>query len=130
MRQEVINYLKSLKFNSYKVSEELPFSNSDTVMYLKNAKVIYVDADQYSTEVFIPVFNAVNVDAEVTTVRVFFSNDSKKTPSDYSDAVGKIRGIKDLGPQNGYFRSAVDITVEQDQDLSVTTFEFRFTKLS
>lgn len=130
MRQEVINYLKSQKFTSYKVSEELPFSNSDTTMYIKNAKVIYVDAEQYSTEVFIPVFNAVNVDAEITTVRVFFSNDSKKQPSDYSDAVSKIRGIKDLGPQNGYFRTSIDISVEQDQDLSVTTFEFRFTKLS
>ena len=130
MRQEVINYLKSQKFSNYKVSEELPFSNSDTVMYLKNPKVIYVDADQYSTEVFIPVFNAVNVDAEVTTVRVFFSNDSKKQPSDYSQVIETIKGIKALGPDNGFFRTSHDITVEQDQDLSVTTIEFRFTKLS
>lgn len=130
MRQEVINYLKSQKFASYKVSEELPFSNSDTVMYLKNPKVIYVDAEQYSTEVFIPVFNAVNVDAEITTVRVFFSNDSKKQPNDYSDAVSKIKDVKTLGPANGFFRTALDVSVEQDQDLSVTTFEFRFTKLS
>lgn len=130
MRQEVINYLKSQKFVSYKVSEELPFSNSDTVMYIKNPKVIYVDADQHSTETIIPVFNAVNVDAEITTVRVFFSNDSKKQPSDYSQVIEKVRNIKNLGPENGYFRTAIDISVEQDQDLTVTTFEFRFTKLS
>lgn len=129
MRTEVLDYLKSIKFATYAVSEELPFNNSGVQMYLKNAKRIYVDEDQYSVEEFMPVMNGYNVDAHVTTVRVFFSNDSKQLPKDYTQTVGYVRALKDLPEFREYFRRSVDILTEHDQDLMVTSFEFRFTKL-
>jgi len=127
MREEVLAYLKTIKFGSYSVSEELPFGNSGTVMYLKNPKKIYVDEDQYSVESFMPVMNGVDVEAHVTTVRVFFSNDSKQLPKDYSQTVGQIRAVKDQFMD--YFRREVTIDTNHEQDLMVTAFEFRFTKL-
>lgn len=128
MRQEIVNYLKSLKLGSYKVSDELPFSNSNTVLYLKNVKTIYVDTEDYSTEEFIAVFNA-SIDSEVTTVRVFFANDAKKPPSDYNQVLNSIKGAKNLANANGYFRSAVDVTTSIEGDLNITEVEIRFTKL-
>ena len=127
MRDEIKDYLKGIKFGSYSVSDELPFSNSGTVLYLKNPKRIYVDTDQYSTEVFMPVLNAVNIDAEVTIVRIYFSNDSKQLPKDYQQTIESIKGTKDIFTE--YFRKTTDISTEHVGDLLVTTIEFRFTKL-
>ena len=127
MRDEIKDYLKTIKFQTYTVSDELPFSNSGTVLYLKNPKRIYVDTDQVSNEVFIPVINGVNVDAEVTTVRVYFSNDSKQLPKDYQQTISMIKASKDLFTE--YFRRVVDINTEHEGDLLVTTIEFRFTQL-
>lgn len=128
MRTELLNYIKATKFTNFQATDELPFNNSGMEMYIKNPKRIYVDADQTAREVFIPVLNS-NIDAEVTTVRVFFSNDSKKLPSDYNQVTSFLLTAKDQvnGPE--YFRREVDLTTEQIQDLLVTTVEYRFTKL-
>ena len=128
MRSTVLAYLKGLKLGTYKMSEELPFSNSNTPLYLKNVKTVYIDTEDYSTEEFIAVFNA-SIDSEVTTVRVFFANDAKKNPTEYNLVVNSIKGAKNLANANGYFRSSVDVTTTFEGDLKITEFEFRYTKL-
>ena len=128
MRTELLDYIKARKFTNFTATEELPFNNSGMEMYIKNPKRIYVDADQTAREVFLPVLNS-NIDAEVTTVRVFFSNDSKKLPNDYNTVTDFLLSAKNLINSPEHFRREVDMTTEQIQDLIVTTVEYRFPKL-
>jgi biopolymer transport protein ExbD len=128
MREEFISYIKALKLKTFKVSEELPFSNSGTVMYLKNPKSIYVDEDQITTEEFLSVLNGSNIDAQITTVKVYLASDAKQQPTEYQTLVNAMRNAKTvLG--SAFFKKEVQVTTEFENDLQVTTFEYTFTNI-
>jgi hypothetical protein len=128
MRTEVIDYIKGQKFLNYQATDELPFNNSGTEMYLKNPKRFYVDVEQTSREEFLPVLNG-TIDSEVTTVRVFFSNDAKQLPKNYSAVVANLVNAKENIARPEHFRKTSQVTTEQIQDLTVTTIEYQFTKI-
>lgn len=130
MRTEILDYLKALKLKNYNVSDELPFSNSGTAMYLKNIKRIYLDLEQITTEPFIQLFGDYNIDSEVTSVRLYLSTDAKQLPSDYGTLVSQIRSAKNVPTELRYHRREVTNTTSFDNDLMITEFEFRFTKIS
>lgn len=130
MRTELLDYLKALKLKNYNVSDELPFSNSGTAMYLKNIKRIYLDLEQVSNEPFIQLFGDYNIDSEVTSVRLYLSTDAKQLPSDYSTLVSQIRNAKNVPTEVRYHRREVSNSTTFENDLMITEFEFRFTKIS
>lgn len=130
MRTELTNYFKGLKLKNFGISDELPFSNSAVVMYLKNPKKIYTDLKQVTSEQVIPVLGNHGIFAEVHTVRVFFSTDAKNLPSDYETVVDLLRAGKDVTTTAAYYRREVDTTTSFEGDLMVTELEFRFTKLT
>jgi hypothetical protein len=130
MRTELIAYFKSLKLKNFGVTDELPFSNSATVMYLKNPKKIYTDLKQSTTEQVIAVLGNHGIFAEIHTVRVFFSTDAKNLPSDYETVVDQLRAGQDVTTATTYYRREVDTTTSFDGDLMITELEFRFTKLT
>ncbi len=129
MRTELLNYLKDQKFKNFNVSDELPFSSSNTAMYLKNPKRMYLDLEQVSTEPFINTFGA-GVDAEVYSVRLFFTTDAKQLPSDYSTVVDTIRSGRNVPTDLQFFRRQVTNSTSFEGDLMITEFEFSFTKLT
>ena len=129
MRSEIKDYIVGLKLKNYKVSEELPFSNSGVAVYLKNPKAVYVDDDQLSYEPFIPMLNGNDVESTVQTVRVYLTSDAKQQPSDYSTVVASIRNARYIAPSE-FFKRECDVSVSYENDLQVTEFEFRFTKLT
>lgn len=130
MRTEILAYLKGLKLTNYNVSDELPFSNSGTEMYLKNPKRIYVDLEQITSEPFLTLFGNYSIDSQVHSVRLYFSTDAKLLPSDYSNLVNLIRAGKTVTTSENYFRREVVNSTTFNNDLMVTEFEFRFTKLT
>jgi hypothetical protein len=130
MRDEILDYLKSLKLKNFNISDELPFSNSGTAMYLKNAKRVYVDLEQVTTEPFINLFGNYSIDSEIHSVRLYFSTDAKQLPSDYSTTVSGIRLAKSVTTSENYFRRDVTSSTSFENDLMITEFEFRFTKLT
>lgn len=130
MRAELLDYLKGLQLKNWNVSDELPFSNSGTVMYTKNIKRIYVDLEQIGNEPFIQLFGDYNIDSEVHSVRLYFSTDAKQLPSDYSQLVGQIRAGKNVTTSERFFRREVTNSTSFENDLMITEFEFRFTKLT
>lgn len=129
MRTELLNYLKDQKFKNFNVSDELPFSSSATALYLKNPKRIYVDLEQVSSEPLIPTFGN-SIDAEVHSVRLYFTTDAKQLPSDYSSVVSSIKAGKGITTDLQFFRRQVLNSTSYENDLMLTEFEFRFTKLS
>lgn len=130
MRTELLDYIRALKFKSFNVSDELPFSNAGTILYTKNIKRIYADLEQYTNEPFITLFGDYNIDSEVHSVRLYFSTDAKQLPSDYSTVVSEIRAAKNVPTTDKYFRRDVTSSTSFENDLMITEFEFRFTKLT
>lgn len=128
MREEFIELLKKLDIVSYKVSEELPFSNSNIPMYIKNVKYIYVDNEISTIETLIPIMSGVNVEVDIQTIRIYLSNDAKKLPPDYNTLVSLIKNTKEDITGNYYKRDCV-IENNYENDISVTTFEFKFYKI-
>ena len=130
MRDEILDYLKGLKLKNFNISDELPFSNSGTAMYLKNVKRVFVDLEQVTNEPFIQLLGSYNVDSELHSVRLYFSTDAKQLPSDYSQTVSDIRLAKGVTTAENYFRREVNSQTSFENDLMITEFEFRFTKLT
>jgi hypothetical protein len=129
MRAELLNYLKEQKFKNYMVSEELPFTSSNVALYLKNAKRIYVDVEQVTQEPFLQVFGT-SISADVHSVRIYFTTDAKQLPSDYNTVVSAIRSGKAVTISDKFFRREVTSQTTFENDVMLTEFEFRFTKLS
>lgn len=129
MRSELLAYLRDQKFKNFNVSDELPFTSSNTALYLKNTKRIYVDVEQASLEPFLQVFGT-PIDSEVFSVRLYFTTDAKQLPSDYNTVVSQIRSGKAVNSQERFFRREVTSQTTFENDLMVTEFEFRFTKLN
>lgn len=129
MRTELLDYLKEQKFRNFNVSDELPFSSSNTAMYLKNPKRIYADLEQITSEPLIPTFGT-SVDAEVYSVRLYLTTDAKQLPSDYSTVINAIRAGKNVTTDLQFFRREVTHSTSFESDVMITEFEFRFTKLS
>lgn len=130
MRTEILDYLKGLKLTNFNVSEELPYSTSGIAIYMKNLKRIYVDLEQVTNEPFIQLFGDYNVNSEVHSVRLYFTTDAKQLPSDYNSVVSDIRLGKNVTTTEAYFRRDVTSSTTFDNDIMITEFEFRFTKLT
>lgn len=130
MRTEILDYLKDLKLKNFNISDELPFSNSGTPLYLKNIKRLYVDLEQVTNEPFIQVFDNLNIDSEIHSVRLYFSTDAKQLINDYSTVVSAVRLAKNVTLNENFFRRDVTSSTSFENDLMVTEFEFRFTKLT
>lgn len=129
MRSEVLAYLETLDLGSYKLSRELPFSNSGVALPIKNAKRIYVDRSTVTTEPFIRVLGGRNIDNEIQTVRVTFANDSKNQPQDYDVVVQLVKGAKEHAAEPEHYERVARVETEFEGDLQVTTIELQFTKL-
>jgi hypothetical protein len=130
MRTEIIEYFKGLKLRNFGVSEELPFSNSDRSMYLKNAKKIYTSLPNKTVEPLLEVLGNHGVFQEVNVVNVFFTTDAKNLPSDYETVVDQLRNGRNVNTEDNFFRREVDVNTSFEGDLMVTELEFRFTKLT
>ena len=129
MRQEVLDYIQSLDLGSYTVSNELPWEESGTTLYTKNLKKIYVDIDQFEVDPLIVTFSGLNINNEVTVIRIFFANDAKNIPPTYSDVVQGLKSAKDIEVAQGFNRREALVSTTIEADRLVTEVELRFTKL-
>lgn len=128
MRSDIIDSIKSIDTLSYKVSQELPFLNAAQPLYLKNLKTIYVDEPKYNIIQLVSVMNGNNLDNELTTIKIILANDAKQQPKDYQLLLSELRNIKDtiIGD---YFRRECVIDNQYQNDVSITTLEYRLYKL-
>lgn len=130
MRTEILDYLKGLRLVNFNVSDELPYSTSGIAIYMKNLKRIYVDMEQVTNEPLIQLFGDYNVSSEVHSVRLYFTTDAKQLPTDYSTLIDSIRAGKNVPTAEKYFRREVSNQTSFENDIMITEFEFRFTKLT
>ena len=129
MRQLLIDYFGGLNLGGLTLSQELPFNSSNTPLYVKNAKKIYVDRTQYVTEPIVLTLDGLNVSNEIASVRVYFSADAKQLPPSYEDVLVDLRAGKDAIDVQGYQRRECLVNTSYQEDLMITELEYRFTKL-
>lgn len=129
MRTVVYNYIKALGLKSVNLSSELPYSTSDTELYQKNKKTIYVDVAQSTQEPGIDAFNGSGAVNETTTVSVYFVNDAKKLLSDYDNIVTQLKGARTAIGTEGYIQKLCQVSISYNEDAMLTTLEFSFRKL-
>jgi hypothetical protein len=130
MRTEIIEYLDDQNLGGFLLSRELPWSSSGEPLYTKNAKKIYVDKTQYSTDPLIATLDGLNITNTIFTVRLFFSNDAKQLPPSYDDLITTLRSAKDTSTITGVSRRDVVVSSAFEEDVLVTELEYRFTKLT
>jgi hypothetical protein len=130
MRTEILDYINTLNLGSFLISQELPWEESGTALYLKNLKKIYVDAPQYQNETLIAALNGLNINNETSIVRILFACDAKQTPANYDTLVTDLKSAKDITTIEGVRSRQCDVSTDIENDALVTTLEIRFTKIT
>lgn len=130
MRTEVLEYIQSLDIGGFNVSNELPWTESGTELYVKNLKKIYVDIDQIQVDPLILTFDRSNINNEITIIRIFFANDAKQVPANYSDVVAELKTAKDIEAAQGFTRRECQVSTALQADRLITTIELRFIKIT
>jgi hypothetical protein len=113
---------------TFAVSDELPWDNNGTPLYMSNLKRIYVDAAQSSQDAGFDVFNGGGSVDEITTVRVVFVTDAKQLPSNYESLVDLIKLARLESSTAGYIQRLCQVSTEFTGDKMTTEFEFSFRK--
>lgn len=129
MRTEILAYVQALNLGTVTVSTELPWTDNDVPLYLKNLKKVYVDIDNVTAEPFIQALNGVNISNEITSVRLYFACDAKVLLPNYEDIITVLKAARNIATITGVQRREVDVTTTTENDVLVTELEYRFTKL-
>lgn len=130
MRQEVIDYINSLPLGGYLSTEEIPWTDNGTPLYLKNLKKIYVDNAEYVSENLISTLGTLQINQETTSIRIYLANDAKTIPSNYDTLIEDLKAAKNITTIEGLHRREVDVNVTYENDIMVTELEVRFIKIS
>ena len=131
MRSGILTRLQSSFTTStvFRVSTELPWSQGDNPLYLKNLKTIYVDKPEQISSSLIDTLDYNGVDQIDQTLEVFLAVDAKNPPTQLDSAVSTILSAKDYtGVTN--FSNESDYTVEINNDIMTYTFEFRISSVN
>jgi len=130
MRTEILNYITAQTLAGFRVSDELPWDNNGTPLYMSNMKTVYVDLDQIEQNSVIDTLNGPSgaVD-EISTVSVYFVTDAKKLPTNYDTVVTAIRGARLATTITGVIERLCQVSTQFESDRVVTRFDFSFRKL-
>lgn len=130
MREDILNYIKTLSLGSFTVSDELPREEAGLMMYIKNPKRIYVEREQYSEEPLIQTLDGLDIHSEATTVSIYFTADAKTIPANYETLIQSLRLGKNVNTTAGYNNRVVEVQSDYINDLLVTQIDYTFSKLT
>jgi hypothetical protein len=127
MRAELLTAITSQisTLTQFSVSQELPWSQNGQSLFRKNMKKVYVDNASVEQTVLFPVLSGSDVFADLYTIPVYVVVDAKNPPSQTASMVSKILQARDSAAITAYDKEA-DYVVENDEDVTIYTFEFRF----
>jgi len=130
MRQEILDYINTVNLGTFFLSTELPWVDGGVPLYLKNLKKIYVDVVEFSNNPLISALNGLAINSETSIVRLYFACDAKTLPSNYEAVVTNLKAGKDITTIAGVNARECEVTTDLENDVLVTTLEYRFTKIS
>jgi len=128
IREDLITQITTnlSSYTAFKVSNELPFNASDTPLYEKNMKTVYVNEQFQDVTEYAPTFSQDVMQTE-TTVNAYLTTDAKNQPSDIDSVISGILDAR-TGVAN-VFQTSSQVDSEITQDYITYTFEFNFTNL-
>lgn len=130
MRDEILEYIRSITLGTFKLSQEFPRDESGLAIYLKNLKTIYVDATQVTQEPLLQTFGGCSIFTESSVVSIFFTADAKTIPANYSSLVNSLKQGKNIKPELGFTNRQVEVSTEYVDDNLVTTIDYTFSKIT
>jgi len=129
MRQELLDYINALALGGYLLTEELPWSDNEVPLYIKNLKKIYVDNTEYVNQPIIQTLGSLTINNEEMVSTIYFANDAKTLPANYDELVSDLKAAKDIDIDGVRTREA-EVTVTYENDVMITEIEIRLGKLS
>jgi hypothetical protein len=129
MRSVIYNYLKTLTFKSFTLSDKIPWEDNKGPLYEHNKKHIYVGVATVEQSPLIDAFNHQGTIDEITTISVYFVNDAKQLPTDYDSAVASIKEARLATGTEGYIQRTCQVKPSFIDDNLLTEFVFSFRKL-
>lgn len=126
MRTEILAYLTATLTGTIKTSQELPFDQGGSALYLKNMRKVYVDEPYVEQTQLIPVLSMDDINQNITTVRAFLAVDAKNRNADLNAALNTMSQAKSITTITNSFRKEFDYTTTIDNDVLLYEFEYRF----
>lgn len=130
MRDSVLQKIKRLSPQGMRVSEELPYNEGGTELFLKNPKTIYVDNLEIDNDPLIATLSGLNIVNEINSVRIYFTIDAKTKASNYDSLVSQLRSLRDSIELPGATRREALVSIRYQGDLAVTEIEYKLTRLN
>ncbi len=130
MRSLILTYLEANKPSGFGVSQNLPFEQNGSALYLQNLKQLYVDNPSTEQEPLYDTLDDNPVVSETTIVNIYVVTDAKTLPTDYDTMVTIVKGVKNISTIQGYTTKRVNMSSSYaNGDQLVTEFEARFTNI-
>jgi hypothetical protein len=129
MRQALLNYLTPALTGTIKTSNELPFEQGGSALYIKNMRKVYLDEPEVEQTQLVPTFDE-DVNQNITTVRGYLATDAKNRNSDLDTALITLANARTQADISSSFRKEFDYTTTIDADKIIYEFEYRFYTLA
>lgn len=109
---------------NFGISTELPFITSDTPLYMKNKRTVFVDELQENVTELYPVLDGNDVIQTESTCTAYLAVDAKNQPTDIQTVVANL-----LVAKNGVTAGirASEVTTELEDDVILYNIEYNFT---
>lgn len=130
MRSALLTYLTANLTGSIKPSQELPFEESGTPMYLRNMRRVYLDEPVTAQVELVPTLDETDINQTVTTVRGYLTLDAKTRNADLDTALSVMAAARNGATISNAFRKEFDYTTDMDTDRITYQFEYRFHTLA
>ena len=130
MRTELLAYLTTNLTGTIKPSQELPFEESGSALYLKNMRRVYLDEPQTEQEELVSTLDDSDINQKITTVRGYLAMDAKNRNADLDTALTTMATAKNVTTITNAFRKEFDYTTTIDADRITYEFEYRFYTLA
>jgi hypothetical protein len=130
MRAQLLTAITSATsaLTQFAVSQELPFEQDGSPLYIKNKKRVYVDQPVKTETTLIPLLSGNNINQDEIITNAFVAVDAKNTPSQLDTLITQVlNAVTSTGIVN--FIAESDYTADKQEDVLIYTFEFRLTQI-
>ena len=129
MRTALLAYLSSALTGTIKTSNELPFEQGGSALYIKNMRKVYLDEPEVEQTQLYTTFDE-DVVQNITTVRGYLAVDAKNRNIDLDSALLTLALARLQADISSSFRKEFDYTTTIDDDKIIYEFEYRFYTLA
>lgn len=109
---------------SFGISSELPYITSDSPLYMKNMRTVYVDELQENVTELYRVLDSSDVVQTESTCTAYLAVDAKNQPTDIQTVVANLLLSKDS--ISAQIKSS-EVTTELENDIILYNIEYNFT---